>query len=89
MITMVSAMSAAWSTTPVLRDAFGTFWLFLSTAVLVLCAWMVFDYAVIYPSEQSFNQGQSQRAERSPLKRDTEEIKRRLKDLETDGENAK
>lgn len=83
MITMLSAMSAAWSTTGVLRDVFGgSFLAFLGFAVLVLLVWMVIDYAIIIPSEQSFNQGQSQRPERSPLKRDTEEIIERVEQLE-------
>lgn len=85
MITMLSAMSAAWSTTGVLRDVFaGSFIAFLGFAVLILLLWMVVDYTVIIPSEQSFNQGQSQRPERSPLKRDTEEIINRIDELETE-----
>lgn len=78
LITMLSAMSAAWSTTPALRDVFGSFLVFVGVAVAALVVWMVFDYSVLLPSEQSFNQGQSQRSERSPLKRDTEEILRRM-----------
>lgn len=83
LITMFSAMSAAWSTTPVLREVFGSFAVFALTAGAVLAAWMTLDYTVLLPSEQSFNQGQSQRPERSPLKRDTEEIKTCLERLET------
>jgi len=82
MITMLSAMSAAWSTTPALRQALGSFAAFVGLAVIALLAWMAFDYVVLLPSEQSFNQGQSQRAERSPLKRDTEEIVERLSRVE-------
>lgn len=82
LITMVSAMSAAWSTTPVIREFFGSFVVFIGVAVGCLSVWMLFDYTVLYPSEQSFNQGQSQRPERSPLKRDTEDIKRKLEELQ-------
>lgn len=85
MITMLSAMSAAWSTTAALRDIFlGEFALFLAAAACVLILWMVVDYSLIIPSEQSFNQGQAHRPERSPLKRDTEEIISRLDQLESD-----
>lgn len=76
---MTSAMAAAWSTNAVIRDAFrNSFALFMLAAVAVLGLWMVVDYALILPSEQSFQQGQSQRPERSPLKNDTEEILRLL-----------
>jgi hypothetical protein len=75
MITMASAMSAAWSTTPLLRDVFlESFLLFGLAAVGALGAWMVVDYTVILPSEQTFRQGQAHRSERSPVKRDTEQI---------------
>lgn len=81
MITMSSAMSAAWSTNAGLRDLFLNDWrLFALAAVATLVAWMVFDYMFLIPSEQSFRQGQAHRSERSPLKRDTEEIIGRLND---------
>ncbi|REA03480.1 hypothetical protein DEQ92_10300 [Haloferax sp. Atlit-6N] len=80
LITMLSAMSAAWSTTPVIREVFGSFVVFIGVAVSSLSVWMLFDYAVVLPSEQSFNQTQSQRAARSPLKRDTEAILDKLED---------
>jgi len=86
MITMASAMSAAWSTTPVLRDAFlGSFVLFGLAAVGALGAWMVVDYVFILPSEQTFRQGQAHRSDRSPVKRDTEEILAELREAATDG----
>lgn len=79
LITMVSAMTAAWSTNPALQNIFyNSFALFLLAAVVILLGWMVFDYMFVIPSEQSFRQGQSQRSERSPLKNDTEEILDRL-----------
>lgn len=79
MITMVSAMTAAWSTNAALRNIFfNSFLAFLAAAVLVLLVWMVVDYMFLIPSEQSFRQGQAHRTERSPLKRDTEEIIDRL-----------
>ena len=75
MITMLSAMSAAWSTSATIRQLFGgEFVLFVGAAVAALGGWMVVDYALILPSEQSFRQGQAHRSERSPVKRDTERI---------------
>lgn len=75
MITMTSAMTAAWSTNQTLRDVFlGSFLVFMAAAGAVLCLWMVFDYVALMPSEQNFRQGQAHRSERSPLKRDTERI---------------
>lgn len=83
MITMTSAMTAAWSTSGTLRGVFlGSFALFMAAAFVVLLGWMVVDYVLILPSEQSFQQGQSERAERSPLKRDTENIRERLDAIE-------
>jgi len=81
-ITMVSAMTAAWSTTPILRDTFGSFPAFLAVAGVVLAVYMGFDFMVLLPSEQRFLGTQAQRTERSPLKRDTERILRRLDRLE-------
>jgi hypothetical protein len=84
-VTMVSAMGAAWSTTPALQE------LFLSSFLVFVVAVAVFGLAVmggyymfVLPAEQRFNQVQSQRSERSPLKRDTEQILDRL-DARTDG----
>lgn len=80
-VTMVSAMTAAYSTTPYMKALFGSFAAFVAFVALCIAAYMAFDFMVLYPSEQSFNQEQAQRAERSPLKRDTEEIKQRLDEL--------
>jgi len=80
MITMLSAMTAAWSTTPILRNVLGTFINFVIVASIILVLWMVFDYVALIPSEQNFVQGQAQRSERSPIKQDTEEILDRLED---------
>lgn len=79
MITMLSAMTAAWSTTPILRNIFGSFTTFVIAAAIVLVFWMAFDYIVLLPSEQNFIRGQAERSERSPVKRDTEAI---IEDLE-------
>lgn len=87
-ITMVSAMTAAYSTTPVLRDIFGSFTVFLGAAVVILFAYMGFDFMFLLPSEQRFIGTQAQRTERSPLKRDTEEILRRLDGIDTTGTRA-
>lgn len=81
-ITMVSAMIAAYSTTPVLQTLFGSFAAFFSVAVGVLLVYMVIDFTVILPSEQRFLGAQAQRTERSPLKQDTECILERLDQLE-------
>jgi hypothetical protein len=85
MITMLSAMSAAWSTSHTLRSLFaGSYFLFVGAALLVMGGWMVFDYVLILPSEQSFRQGQAHREERSPLKRDHDEMMQRLEALDDD-----
>ena len=81
-ITMVSAMVAAYSTTPWLQDVFGSFALFLATTITVLLIYMAIDFIVILPSEQRFLGVQAQRTERSPLKRDTEAILRLLDEPE-------
>lgn len=79
LITMISAMSAFWSTNNTLRSLFGgNYPLFIGSALLVMAVWMVFDYVVILPSEQNFRQGEAHTKERSPLKRDHEEILRKL-----------
>lgn len=74
-ITMVGAMQAAWSTTPALQALFGGYlWAYYGSVVLLGFAVMGLYYMAILPSEQTFNQVQAHRSERSPLKRDTEEI---------------
>lgn len=84
-VTMVNASIGAWAASAWLR---GVFWndarLFAFTVGLGLIAWMVAYFSVILPGEQAWGQGQSQRTERSPLKRDTEEILTRLNELETE-----
>lgn len=78
-ITLVAALTSAWSTTPPLRSFFlDSSALYFGAVLLVGLLWMVVDYTAILPSEQSFRQGQSQRSERSPLKQDTERILNRL-----------
>jgi predicted membrane-bound spermidine synthase len=85
LITMFSAMSAAWSTSHTLRSLFlGSFVLFVAAALVAMCTWMVIDYTLILPSEQAFRQGQAHREERSPLKRDHDEMKRQLEALQDD-----
>ena len=81
-ITMLSAMTAAYSTTPVLQEFFGSFPVFVMAAVATLVVYMAVDFMAILPSEQRFLGVQAQRTERSPLKRDTEQILRRLDTLE-------
>lgn len=80
-ITMFSAMAAAWSTTAEIQALFGSFAVFALTAVAGMGAWMAFDFVVLYPSEQTFNQEQSQRPERSPTRRDTMYIRERVDEL--------
>lgn len=80
-ITMLSAMTGAWATSGTLRRVFyGDPRLFFGTVAIVGVLWVVFDYMVLLPSEETFNNGQGERAERSPLKRDTEAILRHLKE---------
>jgi hypothetical protein len=74
-ITMISAMGAAWSTTPALQGFFaGSFLMFVLAVAVFGVLTMGAYYVAILPAEQRFNQVQSQRTERSPLKRDTEAI---------------
>lgn len=85
MITMLSAMSAAWSTSHTLRSLFGgSYLIFVGAALMAMAAWMVFDYTLILPSEQSFRQGQAHREERSPLKRDHDEMIEQLEEITDD-----
>ena len=82
-ITMVSAMTSAWATSATVRATFGdSVFAFFGTAALLGIAWVVFDYAVLLPSEQTFNNNQRETPERSPMKRDTEAILRRLDELD-------
>lgn len=78
MITMWSAMTAAYSTTPLLQDVFGSLIGFLVAGTLMLGVYGGLDYMGLMPGEQRFGQTQSQRPERSPLKQDTEAILERL-----------
>lgn len=83
MITMLSAMSAFWSTNNTIRVAFsGNYVLFIATAFIAMGLWMIFDYTVVFPSEQNFRQNEAHTKERSPLKRDHREILRRLDEKE-------
>jgi hypothetical protein len=81
-VTMVSAMGAAWSTTPALQAVFGSFLVFVLAVAVFGLAVMGGYYMIVLPAEQRFNQVQSQRSERSPLKRDTEAI---LDEIQGDG----
>jgi len=83
LITMISAMSAFWSTNATLRELFGgQYAVFIGAALAAMAAWMIVDYTVILPSEQNFRQGEAHTEERSPLKRDHEDIKRRLEEMD-------
>lgn len=83
MITMGSAMISAWATSQTLRAVFlHSVSLYFASTALLIAVWLVVYYSVILPSEQTFNQTQSQRPERSPLKRDTEQILDRLEAVE-------
>ncbi len=85
-ITMVSALSAAWATNPTIQDAFfGSFILYIGSAFAAIGVYGIIDHAVILPGEQGYTQEQAHQAERSPLKRDTEEILERLEKPATDG----
>lgn len=82
-ITMVGAMMGAWGTNPGIRELFfGSLLLYFGSVAAVGLVWVTIYYVAVLPSEQSFNQGQSQRSERSPLKRDTEAIQSQIDELE-------
>jgi len=85
LITMISAMSAFWSTNNTLRMAYnGNYPAFIATALVLMGVWMVFDYTIILPSEQNFRQGEAHTSERSPLKRGHDEILARLDRIENE-----
>lgn len=85
-ITMVSALSAAWATNPGIQDVFfGSFALYIGSAFAAIAIYGLIDHACILPGEQGYTQEQAHQAERSPLKRDTEEILERLDKPVTDG----
>lgn len=82
-VTMVNASISAWATSQTLRSVFGgSFALFAGSVTTLLLVWLLVYFSVLLPGEQAWGQGQSQRTERSPLKRDTEAIRDRLDDLE-------
>lgn len=82
-ITMVSAMTGAWATSQMVRDLFlGSLVLYFGSVAVLGAVVMTSYYMFILPSEQSFNQVQSQRPERSPLKRDTEQIRAEIDELQ-------
>jgi len=75
LITMISAMSAFWSTNNTIRELYaGSYTAFIATALVMMGAWMIIDYTVILPSEQNFRQNEAHTSERSPLKQGQEEI---------------
>lgn len=81
-VTMVSAMVGAWSTSPTVRDLFlGSIVLYFGSVFVLGGLAMTAYYVAILPSEQRFNQTQSQRSIRSPLKRDTEAIRDELEEI--------
>lgn len=82
-VTMVSAMTGAWATSPMVQRLFlDSLLVYFGSVVLLGGVVMTTYYMFILPSEQSFNQVQSQRPERSPLKQDTETILGEIKELE-------
>lgn len=89
-ITMVSAMGSFWATSPALRAIFrGYVGIYYGAAAFGIFVWILFYYKWVLPSEQTFNQVQSQRPERSPLKRDTEAILEYLEQSESSQEQVK
>lgn len=81
-ITMAGAMMGAWGTNPGIRALFmGSLVLYFGAVALLGIIAITFYYVAVLPSEQSFNQGQAHRSERSPLKRDHEDIKAELSEL--------
>lgn len=85
-VTMAGAMMGAWGTNPGIRELFlNSLLLYFGSVVLMGGIVITVYYVAILPSEQSFNQGQSQRPERSPLKQDTEAI---LEEVRSDSQPA-
>lgn len=84
-LVLVNTSISSWSTNAGVRTFFhNDARLYALTVTLALAGWMGVYYTAILPGEQGFGQGQSQRADRSPLKRDTEDILSRLDTLETE-----
>lgn len=82
-ITMLGAMTSAWATYAPLRDLFlGSTMVYFGGVFALIAVWMAVYYSAILSSEQGWGQSQSQRAERSPLKSDTEEILERVARLD-------
>lgn len=83
-LTMANASISAWATSEWLRGLFlNSALLFAATVTLALGLWMTAYFVAILPGEQAWGQGQGQRSERSPLKRDTEAIRAQLEEVET------
>lgn len=82
-IIMGNTSITAWETSSTVRGWFlNDVRLYAASVILALTMWMVVYYSFLMPGEQGWGQTQSQRAERSPLKRDTEAIRERIDDLE-------
>lgn len=80
---MFNTSVTVWVTSPTVRSWFmNDIRLFVATVALGFMVWFLADWALLIPGEQAWNQGQSQRSERSPLKRDTEAIRERLEQME-------
>lgn len=81
-VTMLGAMMGAWGTNPGIRALFQhSLTLYFGTVVVLGVVVITLYYVCILPSEQSFNQGQAHRVERSPLKRDHEQFEAELQEI--------
>lgn len=82
--------SVLWSTSPMVRNIFPNILVLYAVLVIAVGVYMIGDLSIILPFQQGFSQHQSQRSERSPLKRDTEEILDHLSahSILTDGGNC-
>lgn len=79
LVIMANTSIAAWETSPTLRAVFyHDARLYAAAMAVGMALWMVFDFVALIPGEQNWGQTQSQRPERSPLKRDTEAIRKTL-----------
>lgn len=75
-------MLAATSYTVVVKGIIDVpFWVFLLGMVVVVLVAMIFEYTIMLPSELSFTNWQTYEHD-NPIRRDLEEIKEKLKEIE-------
>lgn len=75
--------SVLWSTSPMVREVFPNIFALYAALFVAVACYMVVDLSVILPFQQGFSRHQGERAERSPLKQDTEQALDRIDEVLT------